>query len=466
MRKSNKKGPKKSSKRLRNEIDVFLEKEDIESAIKVCDEFMDIYPKNIYPYSKKIELLTDNYNKYISNDEFKCIKSIHDKRLEIASKKEIDIISKEFEEYEIDLKEKENLEKTRKELIGNYLQKKLQLNASIYLNNILTKLSNYKPNGKQIQNFYDLIKGLFLLFCLIFNLFNINGLLFVTIPFGIYGIIIVYKFFDNNIGKISLLKNENFVYKNLINDCNKTKDEIKDEIVKIDSMIEFNLSQKVSIIGRMPEKFKDELFLLYEDDEESISNKIYNLYINNKIDEFKEMLSNNTFFSYEEFEESINKFTEEYENKVNDFIDGEIDKKKNNNSKFIVMMPIKPWVIVLLFFLIFISISSFIILINNFYDMNLKAFLIALGVGIISAIIYNINTGKSSSVIDTFNDNLLTTIFNTSLTYDLVYSSITNDLNFVYCVLEIPIIFILVLIGYVMLVSFLKYVNLQRKLRN
>ena len=207
MRKLNKKGPKKSSKRLRNEIDVFLEKEDIESAIKVCDEFMDIYPKNIYPYSKKIELLTDNYNKYISNDEFQCIKSIHDKRLEIASKKEIDIISKEFEEYEIDLKEKENLEKTRKELIGNYLQKNLQLNASIYLNNILTKLSNYKPNGKQIQNFYDLIKGLFLLFCMIFNLFNINGLLFVTIPFGIYGIIIVYKFFDNNIGKISLLKN-------------------------------------------------------------------------------------------------------------------------------------------------------------------------------------------------------------------------------------------------------------------
>lgn len=466
MKKINKKGPKKSSKRLRNEIDYFLKEEDIDSAIKVCDEFMDIYPKNIYPYSKKIELLTDNYNKYISNDEFKNIKLIHGKRLEIASKKEIDIISKEFEEYEIDLKEKDNLEKTKKELIGNYLQKKVQLNASIYLNNILTKLSSYKPNGKQIQNVYDLIKGLFLLVCLIFNLFNINGLLFVTVPFGIYGVIIIYKFFDNNIGKISLLKNESIVYKKLISDCYKTKEEIKNEIGKIDSMIEFNLSQKISIIGRMPEKFKEELYLLYEDDEESISNRIYNLYIGNKIDEFKEILSDNTFFSYDEFIESINKFTEEFENKVNNFIDEEIDKRKINNSKFIVMMPIKTWIVVLLFFLIFVSISSFIILINNFYDMNLKAFIIALGVGIISAIIYNINTGKSSSVIDTFNDNLLTTIFNTSLTYDLIYSSITSDLNFVYCVLEVPIIFILILIGFVMLVSFLKYVNLQRKLRN
>ncbi len=80
-------------------------------------------------------------------------------------------------------------------------------------------------------------------------------------------------------------------------------------------------------------------------------------------------------------------------------------------------------------------------------------------------LIYNIKTGKHSSLIDTFNDNLLLTIFNSTLVYDLIYTSITNELKFTYGFIEIPLIFVLMFMGFAGLISLLKYKNLMNKLR-
>ena len=103
-------------------------------------------------------------------------------------------------------------------------------NKEEFINNILIKIKNYKPNGKRIQNVYDLINGLFLVSLLIFNLFNINLLLILTIPFGVYGLIIIYNFFDTNLNKENISKNDYNVYNNIIKSCKIKKEELEEEI--------------------------------------------------------------------------------------------------------------------------------------------------------------------------------------------------------------------------------------------
>lgn len=465
MSKQSKKNNKKSSKSIKSEIDKFLDNKDYDMALKKCDEFINNHPKNIYGYTKKINILTDGYSKYLCPEKFKEVKKLHENELMLATKNTISNIKRDFDEYEIDIREKEELEKTRKELTLNYLMLMVYKNKEEFINNILIKIKNYKPNGKRIQNVYDLINGLFLVSLLIFNLFNINLLLILTIPFGVYGLIIIYNFFDTNLNKENISKNDYNVYNNIIKSCKIKKEELEEEIKKVSETIEFNKNKKLGSISRMPEKFKDSLEYLYNNDEEKLANEINNLYISEKNDKFKEKLEENTNASYEEIISKIEDFSKEYDNKTNLFIESAINKKKSNNAKFIVMKQIKTWNVVLVIILLILSILSFIVLINNFYDMNLKSFIVSVIIGLISMLSYNINRGKSGNIIDTFNDNLLSTIFNASLTYNLIYSSITNDLNFVYCFIEVPIIFILIFIGFVMLISFVKYVNLLRKLR-
>ncbi len=130
------------------------------------------------------------------------------------------------------------------------------------------------------------------------------------------------------------------------------------------------------------------------------------------------------------------------------------------------MKKIKPINIITLVITLLISIFSIIVLINNFYELNLTAFVISIIIGGLSIIIYNIDTGKHASINDTFSDNLLSTVFNATLVYDLVYYKITNGLPIMYGFVQMPIIFILVFIGFVMLISLLKYRYLLKKLRS
>ena len=113
----------------------------------------------------------------------------------------------------------------------------------------------------------------------------------------------------------------------------------------------------------------------------------------------------------------------------------------------------------------FLSSKNFIVIKNNFYELNYKSFVIGYIVGIITCLLYNINNGKNNSYFDSFNDNLIASVFTSSLIYDLAYYSITKDLGVTYNLLEIPIIFLLLLVGYVSLVTLLKYKNLLNKLR-
>ena len=147
------------------------------------------------------------------------------------------------------------------------------------------------------------------------------------------------------------------------------------------------------------------------------------------------------------------------------FIDSKLLEIKNGQKKSILMKDVKKSNYIITIILLLISVLSFVVLINNFYEVNFISFVLAIITGFISMFIYNINTGKHNSLSDTFGDNLLSTVFNASLMYDLVYFYVTKSISFTYAIIEIPIIFILILIGFVMLASLLKYNYLLKKLR-
>lgn len=200
------------------------------------------------------------------------------------------------------------------------------------------------------------------------------------------------------------------------------------------------------------------------DDEKVIAEKISTSLASNDVVKFTLELEENTNLKAEDI---INKFsseTKKEDDEVLNYINSKMLEKKDNQTNILVMKKIKLFNIFVLALTLFISIGSIIIIANNFYELNLYAFILALIVGAISILTYNIDTGKHSSLSDTYYDNLINTVFNATLTYDLIYAKITNGLSFTYGFLQIPITLLLIFIGFVKLISILKYYNLYKKL--
>lgn len=466
MKKSTKKEgkPKKALKRYKEDLDNYLSNDDTYNALLVCDKIIKYFPKNVYGYDKKIELLTNSYTNYLNPDSLKNLKELNEVRLSLTTKKNYDNVKKDFDDYINDYNEVLSLEKEKKELVYNYLSKYMYENGITYLNNLINSLSGLRPDGKKILNFYDFIKGMFLFFCLVFNLIFKSYLLIFTIPFGIYGLIVIYNFIDTNISKYKIEKKDKEKYDDVMHIIDDKKNELKKELDNILKRVEFSISQKNIIITRIPSAFKDNLDYLYNDDESDIALDLFNKYTTNSKEEFKNDLKSNTNTCYEDFENSIINIIKFENEDVDYFINSKLDEKKNKTSKLLVMKPIKKTEIFIMVLLLLISVVSLITIILNFYDFNFKAFITSIIIGTCSSLIYNINRGKSSKLIDTFNDNLLSCIFNATLTYNLIYESITNNLSFTYNFIEIPIVLTLIFMGFVMLISYLKYSNLKRKL--
>ncbi len=461
--KSNKK--KKPLGKLKEEVDDYLLNNDIDGAIKLCNLIIELYPVNNYGYHKFISIKTDNYNKYLPDDELKLLKCYHDKDLEYATRATKKKIMTEYDDYKADCIEVNNLVKLKKEIIGNRFMKKVYEGAVINLNNSKNVLKTYDVSGKRIKNIYDFIKGLFLFGCLIFNLFTINNLLIITIPFGIYGLINIYSFLDLNFFKMGNHKLE----KKRIDTINDMIDDhvlnFKDEIKKLNTTYDFLLNQKTDIMLKIPSSFNDEIESLINYDEDDISKQMINALDSKNIPLLILMLNEHTNYNGEDVVEKINNNIQFDDKEVEGFITSKLLEKKNKQIKLSSMKQVTKMDYLLLMILLIISVFTSIVLINNFYEMNIQSFVLAVGVGIISILIYNINNGKAGSLIDTFNDNLLSCVFNMTLIYDLAYSYLTNGLNFTYNFIEMPIIFALIIMGYVMLMSLLKYKYLFKRLR-
>lgn len=458
------KNSRKTLKELKNEYHDALDNEDYDLLLKISNQIKDNFSKNALGYEGVIKAKTNDYKKWLDEGSIKELKDDFTKYVQLSKKQIQDSVSNDFNEYVNDCKEVENLIKIKKELTSKEFLNALYHDEISFINQNINTFKNYNIKGKRIVNIYDFINGLFYLFCMIFNLIFRNYLLFLTIPFGIFGIITIYSFLNMN-----FIKKDNLFFKRPSNkkilDSAKEKISVlKNEIEKTTETITFLKDQKLTTISRIPSCFSNQISFLIEDDEELISSNILNELKSDNMSSFTYLINEKTDLKADEVISKIRPHIKE-DDELSRFIDSKLLEIKNGQKKSILMKDVKKSNYIITIILLLISFLSFVVLINNFYEVNFISFVLAIITGFISMFIYNINTGKHNSLSDTFGDNLLSTVFNASLMYDLVYFYVTKSISFTYAIIEIPIIFILILIGFVMLASLLKYNYLLKKLR-
>ena len=458
------KNSRKTLKELKNEYHDALDNEDYDLLLKISNQIKDNFSKNALGYEGVIKAKTNDYKKWLDEGSIKDLKDDFTKYVQLSKKQIQDSVSNDFNEYVNDCKEVENLIKIKKELTSKEFLNALYHDEISFINQNINTFNNYNIKGKRIVNIYDFINGLFYLFCMIFNLIFRNYLLFLTIPFGIFGIITIYSFLNMN-----FIKKDNLFFKRPSNkkilDSAKEKISVlKNEIEKTTETIIFLKDQKLTTISRIPSSFSNQISFLIEDDEKLISSNILNELKSDNMSSFTYLINEKTDLKADEVISKIRPHIKE-DDELSRFIDSKLLEIKNGQKKSILMKDVKKSNYIITIILLLISVLSFVVLINNFYEVNFISSVLAIITGFISMFIYNINTGKHNSLSDTFGDNLLSTVFNASLMYDLVYFYVTKSISFTYAIIEIPIIFILILIGFVMLASLLKYNYLLKKLR-
>ncbi len=447
-------------RRLKKEASDFKAAGKLKDALEVCEKIADVYPKSSFGHQGIIEIKTNNYEKYLSDEELKDLKKEYEMLIESATKNEKVEIKRKFDEYLDDCREVENLRKIKKEITGKMIIKKIHENSITTINERLVTINTRGVNGKKIKNVYDFLNGLFLIACLIFNLIYHNYLLLLTVPFGIFGIITVYSFIDTNFFKKGSLKEKRQKLKNISKNAKSKIEEIKGLVKETEDSISFLNEQKINTISKIPSLFFEQIKDVMDVNEEEVSSKLVDEALNKKEDTFKEKLELYTNLKTSQLEEMVNKDLElefNLENKEN-------EKDKTDENKILYMKKVSLGNYVMVFIFLLVSVTSLFTLIFNFYEINLLSFILAFVTAVMSMLIYNINNGRHASFQETVNDNLLSCIFNTTLVYDLVYASITNELNIMYGFVQMPLTFLFLFIGFVMLVSLFKYKYLFRRL--
>lgn len=465
MKKSNKGASKGSLKRLKEEIASCLNDNNYDEAKTLCEKAISLFPKNVYGYVTLIKALTHNYNKYLPQDQVRDLKQIFEKAYELSSKNDKELLKKEFDDYLYDLREVENLRKIKKDIVSKEFLRNVYDDSLAFVNQNITALLSYDKNGLKIKNGYDFIDGLFLFCMLLYNLTSPNYLLVLTIPFGIFGAITMYSFLEMNFFDKGKYKLEKETYQKIMNDANQKVIELKKEIKGIEESLIFLKEQKNSSAKKIPELFLSDIDDLIANDEKKVADKISSAFLLGDVVRFSFLLENNTNLNTNEITDRISKELNK-EDDLSKYVSNKISEKKSKQNEALLMKKVGKMNVLSLIVTLFISVFSIIILIRNFYEMNLIAFVISIIVGFISMFIYNINTGKHFNFTDTFNDNLLSTIFNSTLVYDLIYYKVTKGLSITYGFLQIPITLTLTLMGFVMLTSLMKYKYLLKKLRS
>lgn len=465
MKKSSKGASKGSLKKIKEEIELCFASLEYEKAEPYCKKFIDLSPKNAYGYVSYIKALTNNYNKYLEQEKLKDVRKIYDDAYALSSKNEKVILKKTFDDYLYDLKEVDNLRKIKKDLISKEFIKNIYNGSMAYINQNLNLALTYNKDGTKVKNIYDLINGLFYFSLLIFNIFNPNYLLILTVLFGIFGIITIYSFIEMNFFKKGKYRLQKDIYQKIIDDSNEKIFNIKQKIKELEESIAFLKEQKTTSKIKIPELFLNDINDLITNDEKQQADKIYDSFVLGDVVKFSFLLENNTNLNVDEVTDLLKEINDK-DDELSKYVNGKIKEKKSNQNEALLMKKVSKFNIFALVITLIISIFSIIVLVNNFQEINFWAFIISIIVGIISMFIYNINTGKHAKFTDTFNDNLISTIFNSTMVYDLIYFKITGGLVLSYGFLKIPIILIFVLIGFVMLVSLIKYEHLVKKLRS
>lgn len=460
---------KDSSKRIT--LKSLIEKEeelinskDYKSALSTANLIVSKFPKNAYGYKSLLKIKTNNFEKYVNQVELKEIKKYYEMAFDLSKKKDKVHLKESFDSYLYDLKEVDNLSKIKKEIISKKILKKIDNDSLTLINQDLNTISSYDLSGKKIKNIYDFINGIILISFLIYNIFNPNFLLIITIPFGIFGLITIYSFIDSNL--ISNRKNnKSSTFNDMVNISKQNLDMLKEDIKKNEDMILFYKNQKLNSISKIPESFKSDISYLTLDNEQMEANLIIDSLTRLDVVKFSYLLESKSSLKTEEINLKINSL-KDVSNKLTLFINDKQIKKKSNINEALLMKDVKPINSVALVITLLISLTSSVVIFTNFFEVNIRALLISLLIGILTSFIYNVDTGKHKSLSEMFSDNLLSTIFNATIMYDLIYYKLYNQLSITYGFLQIPITICLILIGYVMLISLLKYKHLLKHLRS
>ncbi len=460
---------KDSSKRIT--LKSLIEKEeelinskDYKSALSTANLIVSKFPKNAYGYKSLLKIKTNNFEKYVNQVELKEIKKYYEMAFDLSKKNDKVHLKESFDSYLYDLKEVDNLSKIKKEIISKEILKKIDNDSLTLINQDLNTISSYDLSGKKIKNIYDFINGIILISFLIYNIFNPNFLLIITISFGIFGLITIYSFIDSNL--ISNRKNnKSSTFNDMVNISKQNLDMLKEDIKKNEDMILFYKNQKLNSISKIPESFKSDISYLTLDNEQMEANLIIDSLTRLDVVKFSYLLESKSSLKTEEINLKINSL-KDVSNKLTLFINDKQIKKKSNINEALLMKDVKPINSVALVITLLISLTSSVVIFTNFFEVNIRALLISLLIGILTSFIYNVDTGKHKSLSEMFSDNLLSTIFNATIMYDLIYYKLYNQLSITYGFLQIPITICLILIGYVMLISLLKYKHLLKHLRS
>lgn len=429
-------------------------------------KLMEGFPKNPYGYVSYIKAVTNNYNKYLKEDELKEVKKVYDEVYDLLSKKEKENLKNSFDDYLYDLKEVENLKKIKKEITSKFFLRNLYNDKITLLNQNINTINMYTKKGIRVKNSYDLIKGLFLIFCLVFNLINMNYFLIVTVPFGFFGLITIFSFFEMNFLSKGKYKEEKDKYNLVINGAKEKILNIKQEIKKIKDGINFLNEQKSSAISKIPELFNNEIKEFIEKNEKVTAKEISDALISTDVVKFQLLLEEKTNLKSDEVIKIIENELNYDNDELTAYLNEKILEKKNNHNEAIIMSKIRPINIVALIGTLLLSLGSILVLVKDFSEFHIFSFICGIVVGVVSLMAYNINTGRHASLTATFNDNLLTTIFYAVLTYNLLYSKYVGMGTKTYYFLQVPITFILLLSGLVLLSSIIKYTRFLKKLRS
>ena len=137
----------KSLKKLKENLNECLKDNDVTSSLKITETIMNMYPKNIFGYENYIKIKTDNYNKYINDEELKEVKKIYELGYDVCTKNEKISFKKEFDNYLYDIKEVENLKKIKKEIVSKYVISNIFSSALSICNQNLNLSKLYNEYG-------------------------------------------------------------------------------------------------------------------------------------------------------------------------------------------------------------------------------------------------------------------------------------------------------------------------------
>ena len=425
-----------SLKKLNEQLDIALESNDEDKILKQIQKIIDIYPKNHFGYIKLIKYKTNNYKKYITDEDLKIVKDSYEMAYKYLPKKEKTPFKKEYDEYLHDIKEVNNLIKIKKNIVSKYFLKELYSNILLSLN--INKLSLQS----RIQSGYNLVNGIFLLFCLVYNLIYRNAFLIITIPLGIFGVINILSFLDK----------KNLNQKIIDYDYTNEKKSISEEIKKIDNTINFYEEEKNVSLTKIPASFHNDINGFIINNEEAISKALYKYFYNNNYVALTTMLEENTNLKIND----INKIISNYLNK---------DEKLHSKKKILYVKKINKYNYVVLGLLLLVSIATIIFVLNNRYMYRLYPFLAGVFIGIIKMFIYKIEIQDNIGLNKVFLSITKSVVFSSSLIYDITYMSTLHNASINYMLLKVPLTFFLLFSGLNMVTSYMKYNKLLKKIR-